>query len=85
MITGSSSELQLFHDFLGQQLAAGGAAASVEGAVDEFRRYQQELAEIRAKLLVAEEQSNRGESAPFDAEASKLALRERLASHGCDR
>jgi len=79
MIAGSSSELQLFHDFLGQQLATGGAEVSVEGAVDEFRKYQQELAEIRTKLLVAEEQSNRGESAPFDAEASKLALHQRLA------
>ena len=81
-MSAGSSELQLFHDFLGQQLAAGGASASVEGAVVEFRRYQQELADLRAKLLVAEQQSLRGESAPFEAEASKQALRQRLASQG---
>jgi hypothetical protein len=80
MIAGNSSELQLFHEYLGQQLATGGAPISVEGAVVEFRKYQQELAELREKLLVAEQQSERGESAPFDAEATKLALRDRLAS-----
>ena len=82
MIAGSSSELQLFHEYLGQQLATGGAAISVEGAVVEFRKYQQELAELREKLLVAEQQSERSESAPFNAEASKQALRDRLASLG---
>ena len=82
MIAGSSSELQLFHEYLGQQLATGGSANSVEGAVVEFRKYQQELAELREKLLVAEQQSERGESVPFDAEASKQALRDRLSSLG---
>jgi hypothetical protein len=80
MIAGSSSELQLFHEFIGQRLATGAAGSSVETAVGEFRKYQQELTELRTKLQIAEGQSARGESAPYNAEETKQALRNRLTS-----
>ena len=83
MIADGSTELQQFHDFLGKRLAMGDAAVSVETAVDDFRQYQQELADLQSKLQVAEAQSARGESAPFDAATTKAALQARL--HAADR
>ena len=79
MAAGSPNELQQFHDFLGQQLANGEVGQSVEVAVERFRRYQQELADLRAKLRVAEQQSAAGQTGPFDAEKTKQSLRQRLA------
>ncbi len=82
MASANPSELELFHDFLGRQLASGEAGQSVGVAVERFRQYQRETADLRTKLRAAEEQSARGEVGPFDAEATKQALRQRLAAEG---
>lgn len=82
MASVNLSELQLFHDFLGRQLASGEAGQSVAAAVEGFRRYQRELADLRDKLMVAQQQSSAGEVGPFDAEATKQALRQRLTGEG---
>jgi len=51
-------------------------------ALEEYRGYRRELSELKEKLRVAEEQSQLGRSGPFDAEATKRAVRERLAQQG---
>ncbi len=48
-------------------------------ALEYYRRYQRELSDLRETLRVAEEQSRLGQSGPFDAEATKRVVRERLA------
>ncbi len=51
-------------------------------ALDSYRAYQRELSDLKETLRVAEEQSQQGQSGPFDAEATKRAVRERLAQQG---
>ncbi|MFO0948552.1 MAG: type II toxin-antitoxin system ParD family antitoxin [Planctomycetota bacterium] len=51
-------------------------------ALENHKRCQREWMSLRAQLRVAEEQSKRGESGPLDAEATKRAVRERLAQQG---
>jgi len=82
MATETLSELELFHQFVGQRLAAGRADESVDAALDDFRQQHPQLADLRAKIRVAQEQSQRGESGPFDADETKRAVRDRLAEHG---
>lgn len=74
------SEVGLFQEFLISRSARGPLSESLEDAVQEFRRYQQELAHLKNELQVGLEQCQRGESKPFDAESTKERLRERLAS-----
>lgn len=75
MVTQTPSEIELFHTFISQRLAAGQASGSLDNAIEEFRRYQRELSDLKAKLSIAEEESRRGESAPFDVEATKQHVR----------
>ena len=51
-------------------------------ALEEYCRYQRELTDLKDKLRVAEEQSQRGQTGPFDAEETKRQVRERLAEQG---
>jgi hypothetical protein len=48
--------------------------------LERFRQHQSELVDLKAKLRTAEEQSERGASAPFDAEQTKQYVRERLSN-----
>lgn len=80
MSTDSSSEIGLFHEFLIQRSAQGPLTGSLDEAVEEFRRQQRELDELRAMLRVGLEQCNRGEIKTIDAAALKQRVRERLAS-----
>ncbi|MBX3433840.1 MAG: hypothetical protein KF847_11005 [Pirellulales bacterium] len=82
MSANSPSEVQLFHDFIGPQIAAGRGPASLEAAIEQFREHQRQLSDLKDKIRVAEEQSAAGQSAPFDIEATKAALRTRLAAEG---
>jgi len=82
MATQTPSEIELFHTFVSQQLAAGRTSGSIDNAIEEFRRYQRELSDLKAKLRNAESESQRGESGPFDAAATKQHVRDRLSNHG---
>ncbi|REK11918.1 MAG: hypothetical protein DWQ37_12915 [Planctomycetota bacterium] len=70
------------------QLATGQYASEADvirdalQALEDYRRYQRELSDLKAKLRQAEEESRQGQSAPFDAEATKRAVRQRLAQQG---
>jgi len=78
MTTEILSELELFQQFVSERLSNG----SLDKAVEEFREYQRQLNELKTKLHVAEQQSANGQTGPFDAEATKRRLRERLAKEG---
>ena len=77
-----------------QHLAAGGyeseqavlldalRALAAECAAEPDPEYRRQLADLKAKVLLAEEQSSRGESAPFDVNATMTRIEERLAGGG---
>lgn len=48
----------------------------------EEEEYQAQLADLQQKLGVAEDQSAQGQTGPFDAEATKQRLRDRLSQEG---
>ncbi len=77
--TNLDTELDEFQEFLGRN---GQRYGSLEEALQQFRGYQRELADLREKLRVSEAQSARGESRLFDADETKRSVRERLAEHG---
>ncbi len=73
------SEVGLFQKFLVSRTQGASLPGTLDEAVLEFREYQQQFTNLQQKLRVAEQQSARGEVAPFDAEATKQRLRDRLA------
>ena len=75
-------EVGQFQDFLSNRAESETPLASLDEAVSEFREYQRQLADLKDKLKVAEEQSARGEVGPFDAEATKKWLQEEIAKEG---
>ena len=76
-----NTEVDSFQDFLSRH-QNGGTFASLDEAVGEFRRYQQELADARNKVQVGIEQSKRGECRPLDIDEVVSDVRDRLASDG---
>ena len=64
-----TSEHAAFNAFVSEQLGNDLGGKSLEDAVSDFRAYQLELKELRAKVAVAVEQSARGESEELDDEA----------------
>ena len=74
------TEVTAFNQFVEQRLK--GCDLTLEESIQRFRQYQRELTDLRAKLQVAEEQSRRGESRPFDIEKTIARVRERLAREG---
>jgi hypothetical protein len=83
MATDSSSELVVFHRFLGDQIAIGAVDLSPEESVEAFRAYQRDLERLRADLQPAIDRFQRGEPAiPLDIEDVKRRGRERLAREG---
>ncbi len=76
-----NTEVDSFQDFLSRR-QNGSNFGSLDEAVGEFRRYQQELADARNKVQVGIEQSNRGESRPLDIDEVVSDVRDRLASDG---
>ncbi|MCG8584348.1 MAG: hypothetical protein MI757_06520 [Pirellulales bacterium] len=78
MAMQTPTELEQFHAFVGQRLAAGQAEQTVDEALETFRQWE----DLQAKLDEAYASSERGESRPFDAEETKRAVRERLAERG---
>ena len=82
MATDGLNEVQLLQKFLHERSANGNGPNTIEEALSQFAKYQAELTNLKSKLQEAEEQSHRGESGPLDAEATKRAVRERLARDG---
>jgi len=82
MPSNVSSEVDLFQEFLINCSENASLPGSLDDAVLEFREYQRQLADLQHKLRIAEQQSVRGEVGPFDAEATKQRLRDRLAQEG---
>src|SRR5204862_7531576 len=72
MATDLTSELTAFSRFVAQRL--NGTNISLEESLREFRQYQRELADLRRRLSIAEEQSARGESQPLDIEETILKV-----------
>jgi len=82
MASNTPSEVGLFQEFLTSCTENAGLPGSLEEAVLEFRVYRRQLTDLQQKLHLAEQQSARGEVGPFDAEATKQRLRDRLAQEG---
>ena len=80
MATNLHTDLDAFNQFVRDRL--GGHDLSLEESLDRFRQYQQELADLREKLRVAEEQSAQGQSGPLDIEKTISEVRDRLTREG---
>lgn len=79
----NSSELIVFHRFLGDQIAIGSIDLSPEESVEAFRVYQRALKRLQDDLKPAADRFERGEPAPaLDIEDVKRRGRERLAREG---
>ena len=84
MAMGIGAELQLLHDFLGQQLQGGSGDLSLEDSVRAFREYQRQLEQFRQDLQPALAESAAGQSQPLDAEDIIARGRQRAAAQGID-
>ena len=82
MATEPQSELELFHQFLSQQLEDHGSDRSPEESVEAFRAYQRDLKRLQGEVRPALERSLRGESEPLDVEDLKARVTKRLADQG---
>ena len=82
MATGTMTELELFHRFVGENLTNGGKDLSPEESLQAFRSYQRELAGLRKAIGPSLQRSLRGESKPFDGEKIKRRVTEKLAKEG---
>jgi hypothetical protein len=82
MVTEQLNEVYLFQQFLAGRTQNGTGPQTLQEAIEQFAAYQQELADLHTKLKLAEQQSGQGLSAPFDAQRTKRAVRERLAQEG---
>ena len=82
MSTETQTDIEIFYEFLGRQLADGRKKLTPEESVQLFRAWQRDVERLRAELQPALEQSARGESEPLDAEALKKKIRDRLAEQG---
>jgi len=75
METHLPPELVQFKQFLDTSQQGGSSFGSLDEAVDEFRRYQRELADLKEKLRVAEQQVEKGQVGPFDVDATMRHVR----------
>jgi len=77
-----SSEVGLFQQFLVNRLEDASHPGSLDEVVSDFREYQRQFASLQEELRVAEQQCKIGKVSPFDAEATKQRLHDRLAEEG---
>jgi hypothetical protein len=82
MATETLTELELFHRFVGKELAAGNKRMSLQESVERFEAYQRDLAKLEEALRPALEEYERGEGGPIDWDELKSRVRERLAQEG---
>jgi hypothetical protein len=80
MAINSSTELGMFQEFLVLRSSDANLPSSLDEAVEQFRSYQSELIDLKAKLQIGLDQCNAGQTKPLDATMLKQQLRERLSS-----
>lgn len=78
----SASDWTAFQQFVAARPQDELAGLTLEEGVEQFRAYQRELARIREKLQLAEEQGNRGEAKPLDVDAFWARVSQRLDKLG---
>ncbi len=76
------NDVQLLHEYLGKRLNNGGAEATLDETLADFREYKRQLSELKSKLSEAEQDVAAGRTSPVDAASTKAAVRERLAQDG---
>lgn len=82
MSTDLRTEQDAFNAFIDGRLGRVRSGLSLEGALTEFRAYQRELADARAKVQEAKEPSRRGESAELDVDQLVQEVTDELAAEG---
>ena len=76
------NEVEAFQRFLRERSRTNGSYTSLEGAVEAFRAYQQELERFRRDTQPSLEESARGESSELDIDDVIARGRDRLAPKG---
>jgi hypothetical protein len=76
------SEIQLFHQFLGELLPLYSPVVTPEEAVEDFRAYQAELDRCRREIEPALQRSQRGEIPAFDVDQFEARVIQQLAGNG---
>lgn len=83
MSTQIPSELESFHQFLTDQLAAGGTGLSPEESLEAFRAHQRDLARLKRDIQPAVQRFQRGEAGrELDYDAVKQDVTQRLTEKG---
>lgn len=82
MATETLTELELFHRFVGKELAAGNRRMSVRESIERFEAYQRDLAKLEEELRPALEEYERGEGGPIDWDEFFRRNEERLRALG---
>ena len=66
MATETLTELELFHRFVGKELAAGNKRLSVQESLERFEAYQRDIVKLKEELQPALEAAARGEGRSID-------------------
>lgn len=67
-LSPNPTEIELLQRYIARRMENGGAN-SVDELVSDFRQYQRQLNDARAKVKEAEESHARGESGPLDLDS----------------
>ena len=82
MATVTLTELELFHRFVGEQLARGEKALTPQQSLERFTAYRRDVEKLQEFLRPAIEEYERGEYGPIDWDRLKSQVRDRLAAEG---
>ena len=82
MATETLTELELFHRFVGKELAAGNKRMSLKESLERFEEYQRDLAKLEEALRPALEEAERDGGHPMDWDRLKSRVRQRLTEEG---
>lgn len=82
MATDFHIERDAFNAFIDSRLGADSDSLDLESALVEFRAYQRELAEVRAKVEQAKQASLHEESKPLDIDQLISEVTSELAAEG---
>ena len=78
----ATEELKDFNRYIAEVLNGKADSMTMEQMLLDYREYQRQLSEVRAKLREAEESSAKGLSKPFDLDDFIERGRKRLANLG---
>jgi len=85
MLTQASDDREAFTQYLDQRYGGGLNGHTLEEALAEFREYQRQLRQARAKVQEAIESSERGESRTIDESYMQQTFARLDAKNRCDR